>query len=341
VAAATFSLIVSTWQPYSPAQPQARIAPLIPAAVAPSQPPGLGAVNLTTVVNAWGPPQGQAQGSPRIAPILPRIDAAPVRGNATLTLTIAAWTLPSVISQGYCEIAPNIAAVQQSNPPPPVMQIRALSAWWTEPNTVISLASFAAQVATADHPPVMTGVNLALIVRNWQRDPYPPQGYVDVAPLVPAPIAPDQPPVPGKATLTLTVASWAPPLFIAQGAGDIAPNIAAQATPDSPPIRGNVVSTLIVDAWRTAYAIDRRVGIAPLVSISQPLFASRAQLNSIIGSWQQPYQVRQMLGQLAQSGPTVVTVDYADAETLTMLTDSQMLSMDITDQLFSINPKRR
>lgn len=237
------------------AQGYGEIAPLI-AQAAGSSPPLLGRQSLAIIVDTWHPPSrsrrslggGYEAGAVASTP-------APLPGSATQALTVASWTAPYFIAQGYGRIAPIVPVAATPDAPP----VRAnayqqqLLAWYFDPVTVISLASFAGQAASADAPPPNPGVALQTIRAAWAVEYPRSQGYSRAASIGGVVVTPDQPPVPGRQTLTLTVAAWQPPLFIAQGYGDMAPYIAPPVAPDAPPVLSKVTANIVLATWQVAY----------------------------------------------------------------------------------------
>jgi hypothetical protein len=308
VAAASLSLIISAWQPYAPAQPQTRIAPLIPAAAVASQPPIRGTQNLSIVVNGWIQPAISAQGQARIAQIFPIINQAPLPATAQQLVAVASWNQPAIAAQGSPRIAPLIPAAIASNPPAPAMQLRALQAWWIEPTSVVSLASFAAQGPSADQPPVLTTANLSLVIRGWNSDPQPAQGNGRIAPVVPAIAAPSQPPVLRSTNLGLIIRGWYREPPAAQGYADIAPLAPAPAVPDQPPVPGKSTLALTLAGWIPPHFIAQGFGhtaplIPPAATPDAPPVPGRQALGLLIDSWRPAHFISQGYCEIAANLP--------------------------------------
>lgn len=315
MAAASFSLIVAAWQPYAPAQPQTRIAPLIPAAAAPSQPPVQTRTNAAIVQDSWNVQFAVPQGFARIAPLLPV--AATVQqafdGRANAAIILDAWAARHGYPPAAARIAPLISSLVTPDAPPlkSLNLLPAILASWVPQPTLISLASFAGQIS-ADPPPVTTSVNLTTVISAWR----PPFSWVQgcrLAPLIPAAIVPDQPPVPGRQTQGLVTLSWQPPHFISQGYCEIAPTLPIAVAPDSPPIAGRQTLQLVMNSWESRTQRQQPgAGIAPLLSpppvAGSPPRGFPQTLRVIVDSWTGPSFVISLRGLAADYTQPVVYV---------------------------------
>jgi hypothetical protein len=257
---AALGIIFASWITASvPLPVGAHIAPLVPAAAAPSVPVPASNKTFGIIRSQWDQSPWWIPvllGDERIAPLVPAVIAAnvPIGNQATL----------GIIQQNCRQ----------------------------DPTTVIYVCSVAPLLATPpqiDNPPVQSDANFNVILNQWTTPFRLLPENVQAAPLIPPATVPDNPPIPGRQIGALIRRLWNPPPYALPEAGTLAPLIPVPPGPDLPPVSSRANLNCILRQLESAAKWDRYgvqitpAHLAPLIPIpDQPPATSTATFNLVL-----------------------------------------------------------
>jgi len=162
---------------------------------------------------------------------------------------------------------------------------------------------------TPDQPPVLTRANLAIVLDSWKLPFAYPQGYQEIAPLVPVAAAPSGPPIRSNNLTPAILAAW-----VTQPTAISLASFAGQLVSDQPPARTYENLTTILNAWRPPFVQTQGGGeIAPLLAVpvvpDQPPVPGKQTQALVVALWQPPHVISQGYADIAPLAPAPVAPD--------------------------------